>query len=413
MVMKFISGLLLVLLAGCSMEHMIGEHAIGYNRSVEQSANSLMIVNILRARDQAPLHFTTIGNIRGGFSLGASLGYDGSTGLGNGILPGINGSTNPGFDIGPLDRQEFARGLMRPLDPVLFRVLWDRNMPDQLLLYLLVSRFDEGPGGRRAINDPAYRNNLTPAERVACTAQGLDAVAPCDRFQAMVDQLTANGPILFNGYTRILPIGPRLTQPQAAAPELLAALREPGISLRADGPGFRLMRAVDQMAICVPGPPDAQGRRIYTAAAVDREPPQVSGIPQDGDPCRADEVVEQPSGMSGRPAVPALAWYLRSVEEVLQYLGAIQRREEEGVPYRIHIRAAAHPSSDPRLFRLWRERPAQARFSAAYRGDNYWVAENYNREDLTLHVLALTTQLLNLQKAATDIAASNTLRLAR
>jgi hypothetical protein len=83
------------------------------------------------------------------------------------------------------------------------------------------------------------------------------------------------------------------------------------------------------------------------------------------------------------------------------------------VPYRIHIRAAAHPSSDPRLFRLWRERPAQARFSAAYRGDNYWVAENYNREDLTLHVLALTTQLLNLQKAATDIAASNTLRLAR
>ena len=86
------------------------------------------------------------------------------------------------------------------------------------------------------------------------------------------------------------------------------------------------MRAVDQMAICVPGPPDAQGRRVYTAASVDRDPPQISGLPQDGDPCRADEVVERPAGISGSPALPALAWYLRSLEEVLQYLGAIQRR---------------------------------------------------------------------------------------
>lgn len=392
---------------------MIRDNSIAYNRSVEQSANSLMLQNILRARDQAPLHFTTIGNIRGGFSLGASLGYDGSTGLGNGMLPTLSGSSNPGFDIGPLDRQEFARGLMRPLDPVLFRVLWDRNISDQLLMYLLISRFDEGPGGRRAINDPAYRHNLTPAERAACAAQGLNAEHPCDRFQAVVDQLTSNGPILFNGYTRIIPVGPRLTQAQAAAPELLAALRQPGVSLRPDGAGYRMMRAVDQMAICVPGPPDAQGRRVYTAASVDRDPPQISGLPQDGDPCRADEVVERPAGISGSPALPALAWYLRSLEEVLQYLGAIQRREEAGVPYRIHIRAGAHPRADPRLFRLWRDRPPLGRFSAAYRGDHYWVAEYDHQEDLTLHVLALTTQLLNLQKASGDIATANTLRLVR
>ena len=34
-------------------------------------------------------------------------------------------------------------------------------------------------------------------------------------------------------------------------------------------------------------------------------------------------------------------------------------------------------------------------------------------EDLTLRVLALATQLLNLQKAAGEIATSNTLRLVR
>ena len=102
--MRFFALLIPLLLAGCSMEHMISDHSIAYNRSVEQSANSLRLQNILRARDQAPLHFTTIGNIRGGFSLGASLGDDGSTGLGNGMLPTLSGSSNPGFDIGPLDR---------------------------------------------------------------------------------------------------------------------------------------------------------------------------------------------------------------------------------------------------------------------------------------------------------------------
>ncbi len=413
--MRILALLLPMLLAACSFERTIGQHAIAYNRTVEQAADSLMVLNILRARDQAPLHFTTIGAIRGGFSLGGALGYDGSQGIGNGtgILGSLTGSTNPGFDIGPLDRQEFARGLMRPFDPNLFRVLWDRNMPDQLLLYLLVSRFDEGPGGRRAINDPSYRHDLTSEQRAACAAAGMAALPPCDRFQAMVDRLTSNGPILFNGYTRYVPVGPRLTQPQAAAPELLTGLRETGVSLRADGPGWRLMRAVDQMTICLPGPADAQGRRGYTAYAVDREPPQISAMPQDGAPCTADEIVEPQRSGTGRAAEPGISWYLRSVEEVLQYLGAVQRREEQGVPYRLAVRTDGHLTAQPRLFRLWNQQPAGARISTDYRGQAWWVAEHDETQDLTLRVLALTTQLLNLQKAASDIATSNTLRLAR
>jgi len=51
--MKALACLFALLLTACSMEHTIGEHAIGYNRSVEQSADSLMILNILRARSGA------------------------------------------------------------------------------------------------------------------------------------------------------------------------------------------------------------------------------------------------------------------------------------------------------------------------------------------------------------------------
>jgi hypothetical protein len=400
-----------LLLGGCALSGTIGEHAIAYNTTVEQATDTQMLMNILRARDQAPLHFTTIGNIRGSFNIGAGAGYDGSTGLGNGLLPNLQASSSPGFDIGPLDRQEFARGLMRPLDPVLFRVLWDRNAPDQLLIYLLVSRFDEGPGGRRAINDPRLRTILTPEQRVACAAAGLDAQPPCDRFQAMVDRLTSNGPILFNGYTRFIPVGPRLSHAEATKPELLAAMNAPEIRMRPDGGGWRLMRAFDQMALCIPGPRDALGRITYTAASVDRDPPQIAPMPQDGNPCTADEVRET-SAPPGRPASPGVGWYLRSVEEVLEYLGAVQRREEEGVPYHIELRGPGL-RRNPRLFRLWPDRPERPRLSAEYRGRIWWAGEYSEAEDLTLRVLALTTQLLNMQKAAGDIAASNTLRLVR
>jgi hypothetical protein len=91
----------------------------------------------------------------------------------------------------------------------------------------------------------------------------------------------------------------------------------------------------------------------------------------------------------------------------------VQRREEEGVPFRIAIRGAAGETLEPRLFRLWRQRPERARLSADYAGARYWVAEHAAAEDLTLRILALTTQLLNLQKAAGDVAGANTLRLVR
>ena len=140
---------------------------------------------------------------------------------------------------------------------------------------------------------------------------------------------------------------------------------------------------------------------------MDNDPPQVSPMAQYGDPCTADEVVDAPSA-PGHAAAAGLAWYLRSVDELLHYMGAVQRQEEAGMPYRIAIGGAA-----PRLFRLWPTPPPRARMAVEYRGARWWVAEQDDAEDLTLSVLALTAQLLNLQKSAGEIPSSGTLRLVR
>jgi hypothetical protein len=397
------------LLAACSLSETVGRHGIAYNSTVETATDAVLVMNVLRARDRAPLHFTTIGALHGAFSLFAGVGTDLSS-LRSGLEPAALVGSSPSFDVGPLDRQEFARGLLRPLEPGLFRLLSDRGLPDQMLLHLLVSRFDEGAGGRSIANEPNDRHPLDPAARAACAEAGAAAPPPCNRFQSVVDSLTRHGRLLFNGYTRLVPQGPRLTRAQAADPQILAAAREPGMALRPDGPGWRLYRLTEQIVICVPSAPGVLPR--YTALALDRDAPQVSALPQGGDPCSADEVADPPT-QAGHARTGGLSWYLRSVDEVLTYLGAVQRREEEGVPYRITVGLDAARTATPRLFRLWSGPPARPRFSVEYRGARWWVAEHDAAEDLTLSVLALTTQLLNLQKSAEEIPSSRTLRLVR
>ena len=378
---RLAAALLALALPGCSLSGAIGAHSVDYNHSVEVATDTLLVLNLLRARDRAPLHFTTIGAIHGAFTLSAGIGYD-LTAVNNGVQPAGLVASNPSFDIGPLDRQEFARGLMRPIDPALFRLLSDRGLPDALLLHLLVARFDEGPGGRVIPNDPEG-----PAT---------------EAFAAMVDALTRHGRLQFNGYTRLVPLGPRLTAAQAAAPEVLAELRQPGISLRPDGPGWRVFRPVGQVALCVAGP---DGR--HQALSMDTEAPQIAPMVQAGDPCTAEEVADQ-AVPPGHAAAPGFGWYLRSVDELMRYLGAVQRREEAGRPYRIQV-GATHPH----IFRLWPASPPRPRLAVAYRGQRWWVAEQDDREDLTLSVLALTAELLNLQKSAGEIPSTGTLRLVR
>ena len=396
-------------LAACSLSGTVGRHSVAYNSSVEAATDTVLVLNVLRARDRAPLHFTTIGAIHGAFSLFAGLGTDLSR-LRDGLEPAVLAGSSPSFDVAPLDRQDFARGLLRPLEPGLFRLLSDRGVPDQVLLHLLVSRFDEGAGGRSAVNDPNDRHALDPTARAACAEAGIAAPPPCDRFQAVVDSLTRHGQLRFNGYTRLVPHGPRLTRAQAADPQILATAREAGMILRPDGPGWRLYRVTEQIVICIPTAPGMTPR--YTALALDRDAPQVSALPKGGDPCTADEVADAPT-QAGHARTGGLSWYLRSVDEILTYLGAVQRREEEGVPYRITVGLDAPRSATPRLFRLWPQPPAHPRFSVEYHGTRWWVAEHDPAEDLTLNVLALTTQLLNLEKSAEEIPSSRTLRLVR
>ena len=61
-------------LAACSLGRSIAGNSIAYNGTMQAATDTLLVINVLRARDQAPLHFSTIGAIHGAFTLSAGFG---------------------------------------------------------------------------------------------------------------------------------------------------------------------------------------------------------------------------------------------------------------------------------------------------------------------------------------------------
>ena len=111
----------------------------------------------------------------------------------------------------------------------------------------------------------------------------------------MVDQITSHGPLQFNGYTRLVPVGPRLTRAEAISPENLTTARQPGMTMRRDGAGWQLYRALPQLVVCVLGDGRAGAAGHYTALALDNDAPQASPMSQDR--------VALHGGRSGGPAL--------------------------------------------------------------------------------------------------------------
>lgn len=96
------------------------------------------------------------------------------------------------------------------------------------------------------------------------------------------------------------------------------------------------------------------------------------------------------------------------MDRLLHYFGEVQQLEEAGTAYRITTKEGS-----PRLFRLSQARPEHASMSVDYRGGRWWGGEFDAKRDLTVTVLSLTNQLLNLQKSAEESPSSGTLRLIR
>src|SRR5437879_10640587 len=105
---------LCIWLCGCGLSSsLIKSDAVDFNDVIEDTTNKLLVLNVLRARDKAPLHFADIPVIRESITQSTSLsvtrvsGPVAGTTLRNAATLGGIVQMTPTFDINQLHSKDF------------------------------------------------------------------------------------------------------------------------------------------------------------------------------------------------------------------------------------------------------------------------------------------------------------------
>lgn len=162
------------LATGCSIKAPMQHLVVDQNTILAKSTDEVMLVNILRARNNAPMHFSLVTQFHGtatltaGLTLGATfpatsssqsvtdlsqpgMTVNNSTTTTSQVTPGASSwspsasgsfSETPSFDATTIDSQSFFQGFLAPIDPATVgHFLYDGWSP-RLLTYLLVQRVE-------------------------------------------------------------------------------------------------------------------------------------------------------------------------------------------------------------------------------------------------------------------------------
>lgn len=133
-------------LSGCGLTPtLIKSDTLSFSDAIEDITNKLLLLNVLRARDKAPLHFADIPVIRESMQQSGSLGFIDILGskigttLRNTGTAGISFQTAPSFELTQLQSKEFITGISSPIDTKFVKYWLDRGLDRRIVLLLFFS----------------------------------------------------------------------------------------------------------------------------------------------------------------------------------------------------------------------------------------------------------------------------------
>ena len=131
------------ILGGCATKDAFVAQSTKANLSLEEAHNQILLLNVMRATFRRPMYFSTITEFNGPIGQGfvsGSLGlafqpYDAAPN----IVPTIQYTPDrTSFKVAPLDNQEFIAGFTAPIRLATFDYFWQQRWPPELLLALIV-----------------------------------------------------------------------------------------------------------------------------------------------------------------------------------------------------------------------------------------------------------------------------------
>ncbi|OAO00151.1 hypothetical protein A8B75_18800 [Sphingomonadales bacterium EhC05] len=159
-------------LAGCStLQPPLRQMAVDSNRLAAEAADQQTLLNILRAKDRLPMHFSSFRYIRGNLQVTTQAGLGGSlveqgtqiltksvtapagktneivNTLSNGVdtfTPslGVAVVSNPNFEMAVFDTKEFQSGISTPVKPSLIEFFLSQGWPEDFLTAIFTATVD-------------------------------------------------------------------------------------------------------------------------------------------------------------------------------------------------------------------------------------------------------------------------------
>lgn len=155
--------LLLVVLgtSGCFSPLALDKAVLAYDKATTDILSRQLLLNIARAHQHQPLHFTGVSNIAATFNFqfnaGATPAFTGEVGSLMTPVFGATLSENPTISIVPIEGEEFTRRLLTPFQENKLTMLLRQGVDVDLLLRLLAGelRLNSGPEAGIYENKPA------------------------------------------------------------------------------------------------------------------------------------------------------------------------------------------------------------------------------------------------------------------
>jgi hypothetical protein len=387
---------LLTACSALSLAPVIDSNARSYHQVVEDVTNSILVTNILRARDHAPLHYSDLSTING--SLQGTAGA-------SAIFP-IGLQTSPSFTLGTLDTDDFTRGILTPVTPDVIKYFLDQGL-DPRIAFLVFFEAVRGYGVELRNDDGR------PIDTHGKIDNAPDNGAEFKKFLTIAnyeDRQSSTQGFYANSYRELRPIGTPFTLDMKASYKDVAGFDFTKVRLAKIGNKgeYQLYSISPTTKLVFCRRAFKPGGAMPAHASPSQEKYTVDGyrifgladtlLPDDprnySEVCRKTEVVV---GSGTSPIVPVL--YPRSPQGIVEYLGALLRYQNAHRD-RVPITLSRDPASGA-LFTL-STTPSDSRFGVPYRGTTYYVGKATPR-DHTLEVLALLNQLFDLYKSAKDI----------
>lgn len=422
-------------LSGCAFPQALQRVAVDQNVVVARTTDTVALLNILRAREGYPLHFTSFSRLSGNVAFSASAGANTSIGLDRnsgsdsvGAQTGTGVATNPSFDVTIHDTQDFQRGILQPIDPKVINFYLREGWRPDLLTYLLVQRVDFTVAERVEVPGQAGAPPIVfkAGDRLAAIDNHPDEPGDAERFAAFVGCYTLAPASVSGTETPLLPMkdtgtpgiagvalldGSRLDLGQgpsggardwivrkSAAGETVTLARAPGAATSCGDQ----IAVVGDSAESVSG---GGGRSLFRLESLAPRDPLHALRLRDGAVASALVTVNA----NGRPVTvkASVDVTFRSVEGVIYFLGEYSRVPRER-PWKPAFTIVSHGEAEPLLLIL-PGRGARYDLSAELNGAAFHVPAHGAGKSYS--VITLVEQLFNLQKSASSQPQSTAVRV--